>query len=105
MIQPHYSRLSALTASSVFPHKRPTGKGFGGSNLLITQSEKLVFSIVSDAVLVANDTTPICTEQPSPLVVEVGKILLLVIWLWCSIGANFCFNSMSEIVRYSVRDV
>ncbi len=105
MIQPRYSRLSSLAKSSLIQRNLPTGNGFGGSSLKLTQAEELVFSIVTDSVSISPYTTPICVEQPSPLVIEVGKIVVVALWFWCLIGANFCFDSISTIVQNGAQDI
>jgi hypothetical protein len=72
-----------------------------------------VFSIVTDSVSISDHTTipPIpqsggyANDKQSPLVVEAGKILVVAIWFWCLIGANFCFDSLSTIVRYCLQDI
>jgi hypothetical protein len=83
----------------------PTGKGFGGSSLKIAPSQELVFSIVGDATSVSNYTIAAAIEQRSPLVVEVGKIIIAAIWFWCLVGANFCFVSVTNILHYGARDL
>jgi hypothetical protein len=105
MIQPRYSRLSALSKKTLISQNLPTGNDFGGSKLQTTQPQELVFSIVTDSVSVSDYTIPIKIEQPSPLVVEVGKIVIVAIWFWCLIGANFCFDSVSNILDYGARDI
>jgi hypothetical protein len=113
MIEPRSSRLRLRATGAGIQRNLPTGKNFGGSNLSIIQPKKLVFSIVTDSVLVSDHTTigsipqseDHTNEQQSPLVVEAGKILVVAVWFWCLIGANFCFDSLSTIVRYCVQDV
>lgn len=105
MRQPHHSRLSPRSKNNEFQRDLPTGSSFGGANFNIIQSEELVFSIVSDSVLIADYTTPVQIEQPSPLVIEVGKIFVSTIWFWCLIGANYCFDSISTVVRYCIPDL
>jgi hypothetical protein len=84
MIQPRYSRLSSFAESSLIRQSLPTGNGFGG---------------------VADYAIPVYIEQPSPFVVEVGKIFVVAIWFWCLIGADFCFSMISTIVRYGAQDI
>jgi hypothetical protein len=105
MIKPRHARLSSLAKISLTRSKLPTGSSFGGSRLKINQSEELVFSIVSDSVLIANYPTSVYLEPPSPLVIEVGKIIVVAIWFWCLIGANFCFDSISTAVGYGTEDI
>jgi hypothetical protein len=121
MIKPRYSRLLPLSTSTRIQRNLPTGNSFSGSNLSIIQSEKLAFSIVTDAVLISEDPTlasipqsggyckskrsATANEQQSPLVIEAGKILVVAIWFWCLIGANFCLDSLSTIVRYWIQDI
>jgi hypothetical protein len=105
MIEPRSSRLRPLSTSDRSHCNLPTGKSFSGSSLTIIQPEKLVFSIVTDSVSVSAQTTLPSVEQQSPLVVEAGKILIVGIWFWCLIGANFCFDSLSTIVRYWMQDI
>ncbi|WP_373546618.1 hypothetical protein [Chamaesiphon sp.] len=53
----------------------------------------------------ADCTPPVSISPQSPLVIEVGKIALLVLWFWCSIGARFCLNSISTIASSFSQDV
>jgi hypothetical protein len=105
MIQPRYPRLSAFGISPVTGRKLSTGNGFGGSNLKISRREELVFSIVSSSVLISDCTPAIVIERSSPLVIEVGKIVVLACWFWCLIGANFCVDSISAIVAARTQDI
>jgi hypothetical protein len=105
MIEPRSSRLRPLSTSDGIHRNLPTGKSFSGSSLSTIQPEKLVFSIVTDTVSVSDHTTLASIKQQSPLVIEAGKILVVAIWFWCLIGANFCFDSLSTIVRYCIQDI
>jgi hypothetical protein len=82
----------------------PTGTGFGGSSLNIVRLQKLGFEIVSSsrrsAAHINNRTQPW-----SSLLIEVGKIFLLTLWLWCAIGFNSCFNGIDALANYSTQDV
>ena len=102
MIQRRYSSFSALVISPLVQAKFATGKGFGGSNLnKIVQFQELVEPISGSSAMILDDSAPICAQQSSPLVIQVGKIALLTCWFWCSIGANFCANSISAIAHLS----
>jgi hypothetical protein len=113
MIEPRSSRLRPLSTSDSIHRNLPTGKSFSGSSLSTIQPEKLVFSIVTDSVSVSDHATLVsipqsggyANEQQSPLVIEAGKILVVAIWFWCLIGANFCFDSLSTVVRYCIQDI
>jgi hypothetical protein len=105
MIQPRYSRLSSRSSNPMFRQALPTGKGFGGSSLKFNQSKELVFSIVSDSVSISGDRTPVYNEPTAPLVIEVGKIIVVALWFWCLIGANFCFDSVTTIIGYGTQDL
>ncbi len=121
MIEPRSSRLRPLSTSDSIHRNLPTGKSFSGSSLSTIEPEKLVFSIVTDTISVSDHTRlgsipqsggyfqgkrfATANEQQSPLVIEAGKILVVAIWFWCLIGANFCFDSFSTIVRYYVQDI
>ena len=105
MIEPRSSRLRPCPTSASIQKNLPTGKNFSGSSLSVIQPEKLVFSIVTDTISVSDHTRLGSSEQQSPLVIEAGKILVVAIWFWCLIGANFCFDSFSTIVRYCVQDI
>jgi hypothetical protein len=105
MIQPRSSRLSSRSSSPMFRQGFPTGKGFGGSCLKLNQSPELVFSIVSDSVSISDYQAPVYNEPTAPLVVEVGKIILVAIWFWCLIGTNFCFDSINTIRHYGAQDL
>ncbi len=83
----------------------PTGKGFGGSNLHVFQCSKLLVPSIDGSVVNAQHSVSIYTQQSSPLIVKVGKILILSLWLWCAIGADFCFNSVRAISTYKTQDV
>ena len=105
MIDPRSSRLRPHSTSVRTHRNLPTGKDFSGSNLSTIQPEKLVFSIVTDTVSVS-DHPPLGSIEPqSPLVIKAGKILVVGIWFWCLIGANFCFDSLSTISRYWIQDI
>jgi hypothetical protein len=100
MIQPRSSRLSPRSTNTQILQELPTGNGFGGSNLNATQAEELVFAIVSDSASIADYQIPVLIEQPSPLVIEAGKIAVTAVWLWCLIGADFCVDLIGTIVSY-----
>jgi hypothetical protein len=104
MIEPRSSRLRSLSTSDRSQRNLPTGKNFSGSSLSNIQPEKLVFSIVADSISIS-DPALVSIEPQSPLVIEAGKILVVGIWFWCLIGANFCFDSLSTIVRYCIQDI
>lgn len=121
MIDPRSSKLRPRSTTAGIHRNLPTGKNFSGSSLRMIQPEKLVFSIVTDTISVSDHTRlgsipqsggyctskrdPTANEQQSPLVIEAGKILVVAIWFWCLIGANFCFDSFSTIVRYCLQDI
>lgn len=105
MIQPRYSKLSCLGTGTVVKKRLPTGRGFGGSDLEITQLQTSAFSIVSSTVLRADDQLPVATLQSSPLVIEAGKIIVVMIWFWCLIGANYCFDIINAIAGYGSQDI
>lgn len=105
MIQRRHSSSSTLILSSLVQPKPPTGNGFGCSNLKIERLEASGLPIVSGAAMSIDCTPPVSISPQSPLVVEVGKIALLVLWFWCSIGAKFCLNSMSTIAGCFTQDV
>ncbi len=111
MIQPRYSKvLSVSTHTSVRPNL-PTGKNFSGSSLGVIQSDKLLLSILTDSISTPTASAAIphsggdANEPQSPLVIEAGKILVVAIWFWCLIGANFCWDSLSTIARYCIQDI
>lgn len=106
MLQPHSSaRLSSCRTSSLVPQILPTGNGFGGSSLKNIRFQTLVLPIGSSCILSSDRQRSISTKQQSPLVIEVGKIVLLAVWLWCLIGANFCYDSLSSIASLDAQDV
>jgi hypothetical protein len=105
MLQHRYSNLSSLESSRRSQQILPTGNGFGGSNLNINQSEQLVFSIVTSSEVIPDCTRSIDGRASSPLVIEAGKIVLLACWLWCSIGASFCSESISAIACSFSQDI
>ena len=121
MIDPRSSRLLPVETGASTQRNLPTGNNFSGSSLSSIQQETSVFSIVTDSVSISDHKTipsipqsggycegkrsATANEQQSPLVVEAGKILVVAIWFWCLIGANFCFDSLSTIVRYFLQDI
>jgi hypothetical protein len=106
MLQPRDYRLPAFAQNPLVRQTLPTGNGFGGSSLLEFRPERdLIFPIVSSSATFVDLPPSICIQQSSPLIVEVSKIVLLALWFWCSIGADFCFNSISSIVGSCARDV
>jgi hypothetical protein len=105
MIQPRYSKLSSLGTGASDKKGLATGKSFGGSDFETSQLQAPMFPIVSSTVLRADDQLPATTLQPSPLVVEAGKIVVVTIWFWCLIGANYCFDLVSSIAGYGSQDI
>ena len=105
MRQPRYSKLSSLEIGASNRKGSPTGRGFGGSDLKLDRLQTSAFPIVSSSVLMSNDLTPVASLQSAPLVVEVGKIVVVTIWFWCLIGANFCFEAIGSIVCYGTQDI
>lgn len=90
--------------SPVVQAQPPTGIGFGCSNLKI-DIQSNVLPIVGSSPISVDCTPPVSISPQSPLVVEVGKIALLILWFWCSIGARFCLSSIATIVSNSTQDV
>ena len=105
MIQPRYSKLSSLGTGTSNKQRLSTGNGFGVSNLEISQLQASVFPIVSSTVLRADDLLPVATLVSSPLVIEAGKIIVVTIWFWCLIGANYCFDLVNQIAGYGSQDI
>ena len=105
MIHPRYSKLSFLGTGTVAKKGLPTGRGFGRSDLKITQLQTSVLPIVSSTVLRADDRLPIATLQSPPLVIEAGKIIVVTIWFWCLIGANYCVDLVNSIAGYGSQDI
>jgi hypothetical protein len=104
MLEPRYSRLSSLRTSPIARQILPTGNGFGGSNFKSVRFEVVALPVIISSTSILDRSTPI-ELQSSPLLVEVGKIFLLACWLWCSIGANFCLNSVGAIVDFCTQDI
>jgi hypothetical protein len=104
MLEPRYSRLSALTTSSIARQILPTGNGFGGSNFKSRRFQVEALPVIISSTSILDRSTPI-ELQTSPLFIEVGKIILLACWLWCSIGANFCLNSVGAVVDFCTQDI
>ena len=105
MIQRRHATSSTLILSPLVQPKPPTGNGFGCSNLKVERLEASGLPIVSGSTMSVNCAPPASISPQSPLVVEVGKIALLVLWFWCSIGARFCLNSISTIAGCFTQDV
>jgi hypothetical protein len=103
MLDPRYSRLSSLATSPISHQTLSTGNGFGSSNLQIDRLSQRVVSVVISSTAISDRSTSV--EKSSPLIIEVGKIFLLACWLWCSIGANFCLDSVSAIVGFGAQDI
>jgi hypothetical protein len=104
MPEPRHPRLSAF-ATPLVRSALPTGNGFGVSNLKVLRCPELVFPIEDSSVMKARFPVSIYTQQSSPLIVQVGQIAILALWLWCAIGADFCFNSVRAISTYGTQDV
>jgi hypothetical protein len=105
MIQPRYSRLSRRSTKTQTRQELPTGSSFGGSSLKATSAAELTFLIEHDSAPVADYQIPVWIEQPSPLVIEAGKIAVIAVWFWCLIGADFCFDLIGTIVSYCSQEV
>ncbi len=103
MLQPRPLRSTAFTTPLV-RQALPTGTGFGGSSLKIVRLQELGVEIVSSSRRNATHITN-HTQPWSSLLIEVGKIFLLTVWLWCAIGFNFCFNGTDELANCSTQDV
>ncbi len=97
MLKQRCSKLPPLEFIRCSQQILPTGNGFGGSNLKLHLPEQSILPIVASAEVIP-DLAPSIDAPPSPLVIEAGKILLLACWLWCSLGANFCSESITAIV-------
>ena len=102
MLHPRFLRSSA----SVTPLVRqifPTGNGFGGSSLNTIRFQVSGFKTINNS---ASSTVEIPTRiQPASLLIEVGKIFLLTLWLWCAIGFDYCWSGMNSRASYSTQDV
>ena len=102
MLHPRSLRSSAF----VTPLARqtfPTGNGFGSSSLHTIRCQISGFKTIND---LASSTVKIPTRiQPASLLIEVGKIFLLALWLWCAIGCDFCFRGMNSLAHYATQDV
>jgi hypothetical protein len=96
MLRYHRYRLSYSGTSALVKRVLPTGNGFGGSSLNIALGQKLVYSVTNSSILSTAKASP-TSQQSSPLVFEFGKIVLLAVWFWCLIGADFCANSINVI--------
>jgi hypothetical protein len=84
----------------------PTGKGFGGSTLSLLPLQELVLPIAIDVESIAdNQTRSISEPPPASLAIEVGKIVVVTLWFWCLLGANFCFDRISSISNFGTPDV
>jgi hypothetical protein len=105
MIQPRYSKLSFLGTGTVVKKGLPSGSSFGGSDLKTAQLQTSVFPIVSSTLLRADNQLPVATLQSSPLVIEVGKIIVVMIWFWCLIGANYCIDIINTTAGYGSQDI
>lgn len=105
MIQHRYSQGSTLAIIPLVKSKLPTGKSFGCANFKLVRLPEIVTPIASDATTCAATSESIGVEESSPLIVKVGQIALLVFWLWCSIGANFCLESINAIATSSAKDL
>ncbi|WP_310483059.1 hypothetical protein [Chamaesiphon sp. VAR_48_metabat_403] len=104
MSEPLHPRLSAF-ATPLVRSALPTGNGFGASNLKMSQCPELVFPLDDSSVMKARSLVSIDTQRSSPLLMKVGQIFVLSLWLWCAIGADFCFNSVRAISTYGTQDV
>jgi hypothetical protein len=64
-----------------------------------------VLTIEHDSASIADYQIPVWIEQPSPLVIEAGKIAVIAVWFWCLIGADFFFDLIGTIVSYCSQEV
>ncbi|AFY93987.1 hypothetical protein [Chamaesiphon minutus] len=105
MLQPHSSGLSQLVTSSLARTKLPTGKSFGSSTLKVVPLSELMLPIAIDSESMADRTSEIAQQQPSSLAIEVGKIVVVALWFWCLVGANFCFDTINSISNFRPSEV
>jgi hypothetical protein len=106
MIKPRHFRLFSSTTASQKCQVLPTGKSFGGSSLQVNLPEEWMLPIMStSSMLMEENPQSTVTEKTSPLIVEVGKIFVLALWLWCLIGANFCTNSLNAIASFRTQNI
>jgi hypothetical protein len=105
MLQPHSSGLSQLVTSSLSRTKLPTGKSFGSSTLNVVSWPELMLPITIDAESIADNTGASAQQQPPSLAIEVGKILVVAIWFWCLVGANFFFNTINSIANFRTSEI
>jgi hypothetical protein len=105
MLQPHSSGLSQLVTSPLSRTKLPTGKSFGSSTLNLFPLQELVLPIAIDSESIADNTSAIDQQQPRSLAIEVGKIVVVALWFWCLVGANFCFDTINSIANFRTPDI
>jgi hypothetical protein len=105
MLQPHSFGLSQLVTSSLSRTKLPTGKSFGSSTLNMVSLPELVLPIAIDSESIVDNTSEIVQQQPRSLAIEVGKIVVVALWFWCLVGANFCADTINSIANFRTPEV
>jgi hypothetical protein len=101
MLHPRFLRSSAI-GTPLVRQIFPTGNSFGGSSLNTVRFQIAGFETINNSVYSKAQIPP--HIQPAPLLIEVGKILLLTLWLWCAIGFDFCFNGLNSLASFSTQD-
>ena len=96
MLHPRFLKSSAF-GTPLIRQPLPTGNGFGSSSLNIARLQELGFEVISSSRRSAVHPLANRTQPWSSLLLEVGKIFLLALWLWCAIGFNSCFNGLEYL--------
>jgi hypothetical protein len=104
MLQPHSSGLSQLVTNPLSRTKLPTGKSFGSSTLNVLSLQELVLPIEIEAEEIADRPNEI-SQSPRSLAIAVSKIVVVALWFWCLVGANFCFDTINSIANFRTPDV
>ncbi|WP_309738348.1 hypothetical protein [Chamaesiphon sp. OTE_20_metabat_361] len=102
MLHPRFLRSSAFVTPLV-RQTFPTGNGFGGSSLNTIRFQISGFKTINNS---EHSAVKIPTHiQPASLLIEVGKIFILTLWLWCAIAFDSCWSGMNSRASYSTQDV
>jgi hypothetical protein len=97
MLHPRRSRFTAIFKSCSVTQSLATGKSFGCSTLNVDRQIAVESPISTNLTFISNTTTSIEIERSGLSALEVIKLVVLSIWLWCLLGVNSCLNGIGTI--------
>lgn len=97
MLRPRHSRFTVTFKGCSVNQSLATGKSFGCSTLNIDRQITAEFPISKNLTFSSNTTIPIEIEGSGLSAIEVIKLVLLSVWLWCLLGVNACLNGIGTI--------